>query len=97
MNCQRDIDGDKIADCVTGGRGGTFEAISGKTGKLIWMFDNEIRSTTMNFYTPLYVKQDFDHDGLDDIVTIHGGDPIRRPSRDFHSNQFCLIESIICR
>lgn len=43
------------------------------------MFDNDIRSTTMNFYTPLYLMKDFDHDGLDDLVTIHGGDPIRKP------------------
>jgi hypothetical protein len=43
------------------------------------MFDNDIRSTTMNFYTPLYLKKDFDNDGFDDIITIHGGDPIRKP------------------
>lgn len=33
----------------------------------------------MNFYTPLYLNQDFDQDGLDDLITIHGGDPIRKP------------------
>ena len=43
------------------------------------MFDNDVRSTTMNFYTPLYLKKDFDNDGLDDIITVHGGDPIRKP------------------
>ncbi len=43
------------------------------------MFDNDIRSTTMNFYTPLYLKKDFDNDGFDDLITIHGGDPIRKP------------------
>ena len=58
----------------------TFEAISGRTGALIWMFDNDVRSTTMNFYTPLYLDQDFDRDGLSDLVTIHGGDPTRNPS-----------------
>ncbi|CAF2707949.1 unnamed protein product [Rotaria sp. Silwood2] len=79
LNCQRDIDGDHIPDCLTGGRGGTFEAISGKTGSLIWTFDNEVRQSTMNFYTPLYLKKDFDNDGLNDIITIHGGDPIRKP------------------
>ncbi|CAF1092421.1 unnamed protein product [Rotaria sp. Silwood1] len=79
LNCQRDIDGDHIPDCLTGGRGGTFEAISGKTGSLIWTFDNDVRHTTMNFYTPLYLKKDFDNDGLNDIITIHGGDPIRKP------------------
>ncbi|CAF1947391.1 unnamed protein product [Rotaria magnacalcarata] len=79
LNCQRDIDGDHIPDCVTGGRGGTFEAISGKTGSLIWTFDNDVRIATMNFYTPLYLNKDFDNDGLNDLVTIHGGDPIRKP------------------
>jgi hypothetical protein len=33
----------------------------------------------MNFYTPLYLNEDFDHDGLADLVTIHGGDPTRHP------------------
>jgi len=33
----------------------------------------------MNFYTPLYLKKDFDNDGFDDLITIHGGDPIRKP------------------
>ncbi|UJR36933.1 hypothetical protein I4U23_029645 [Adineta vaga] len=79
LNCQRDINGDQIPDCLTGGRGGTFEAISGKTGSLIWIFDNDIRNTTMNFYTPLYLEKDFDNDGINDLITIHGGDPIRKP------------------
>jgi hypothetical protein len=57
----------------------TFEAISGKTGLLIWTFDNDVRSTTMNFYTPLYLNKDFDNDGFNDLITIHGGDPIRKP------------------
>ncbi|CAF0764320.1 unnamed protein product [Didymodactylos carnosus] len=78
LNCERDIDKDGILDCLTGGRGGTFEAISGQSGKLIWTFDNEVRSEKMNFYTPLYIH-DVDHDGLDDIVTVHGGDPTRNP------------------
>jgi hypothetical protein len=33
----------------------------------------------MNFYTPLYLNEDFDRDGLPDLVTIHGGDPTRKP------------------
>jgi hypothetical protein len=33
----------------------------------------------MNFYTPLFLNKDFDNDGLDDIITVHGGDPIRKP------------------
>lgn len=33
----------------------------------------------MNFYTPLYLNKDFDNDGINDIITIHGGDPIRKP------------------
>ncbi|CAF0948256.1 unnamed protein product [Adineta ricciae] len=79
LNCQRDIDGDYIPDCLTGGRGGTFEAISSKTGSLIWTFDNDIRNATMNFYTPLYLEKDFDNDGVNDVITVHGGDPIRKP------------------
>jgi hypothetical protein len=33
----------------------------------------------MNFYTPLYLDEDYDSDGLADLVTVHGGDPTRKP------------------
>jgi hypothetical protein len=33
----------------------------------------------MNFYTPLYLNKDYDDDNLADLITIHGGDPIRKP------------------
>lgn len=35
----------------------------------------------MNFYTPLYLNEDYDQDGLADLVTIHGGDPARNPRK----------------
>lgn len=33
----------------------------------------------MNFYTPLYLNEDYDSDDLSDLVTVHGGDPTRKP------------------
>ena len=38
----------------------------------------------MNFYTPLYLNKDYDNDNLPDLVTIHGGDPIRKPRMYSH-------------
>ena len=54
----------------------------------------------MNFYTPLYLKKDFDNDGLDDLITIHGGDPIRKPRifkiKILSFNQYrCLLDDTV--
>lgn len=45
----------------------------------------------MNFYTPLYLNEDYDQDGLSDLVTIHGGDPARKPRTFFFSKHFLWI------
>jgi len=38
VNCNGDLDQDGVPDCLLAGRAGTFEAVSGKTGNLLWMF-----------------------------------------------------------
>lgn len=38
VNCNGDLDQDGVPDCLLAGRAGTFEAISGKSGNLLWMF-----------------------------------------------------------
>lgn len=42
VNCNGDIDQDGVADCLAAGRAGVFEAVSGKTGKLLWAFLGKI-------------------------------------------------------
>ena len=57
----------------------TFVAVSGKDGSQLWTFEkNPQRNKIMNLYTPQYV-QDFDGDGMPDILNIHGGDPFGEP------------------
>lgn len=58
-------------------------AFSGRTGELIW----KVKSTqgdpimfTSNFYTPLLLPVDVDEDGVNDVITMHGGDPLRKPT-----------------
>lgn len=47
----------------------------------------------MNFYTPLYLDDDYDFDGTNDLVTIHGGDPTRSPRKLISSTQY--LKSIV--
>ncbi|KAI3382253.1 hypothetical protein SNEBB_011435 [Seison nebaliae] len=92
LNCQVDLDGDEIKDCLAAGRGGTFEAISGRNGKKIWFFDSSKRDHIMNLYTPQYII-DIDNDEVPDIVQIHGGDPIRHPDQKEKRRGIILIFS----
>lgn len=57
-------------------------AISGSNGEVIWSYldkHDEPICDTSNFYTPLYSTKDLDHDGLPDLILMHGGDPLRSP------------------
>ncbi|GFO02838.1 pqq-like domain containing protein [Plakobranchus ocellatus] len=77
LNCQYDLDKDGVKDCLAAGRAGTFFAVSCKEGKLLWSLgESEARNAVMNFYTPQYIS-DLDGDGIADIVTVHGGDPLQ--------------------
>lgn len=38
VNCNGDLDKDGIPDCLVAGRVAVFEAVSGRTGNLLWMF-----------------------------------------------------------
>lgn len=76
LNCNGDLDSDGIWDCLLGGRGGVFQAISGKSGKLLWNFgDQPARDTSMNLYTAQFIR-DMDGDGVLDVLAAHGGDPL---------------------
>ncbi|XP_041373917.1 uncharacterized protein LOC121386932 [Gigantopelta aegis] len=79
INCNVDLNGDKVKDCLAGGRAGVFEAVSGKDGKMIWRFDDEdARNSIMNLYTAQLIP-DVDGDGVPDVIAVHGGDPLQDP------------------
>jgi hypothetical protein len=58
-------------------------AISGRTGSVIWKISptqGDPIIFTSNFYTPLLISVDVDEDGLNDLIVMHGGDPLRKPT-----------------
>jgi len=64
-------------------------AVNGANGKIIWQLTIEntppdFLSETSNFYTPVIVSRDFDADGLNDLVIVHGGDPLRAAGQKTH-------------
>ncbi|XP_067137973.1 uncharacterized protein [Centruroides vittatus] len=82
INCNIDIDKDGVKDCLGGGRMAGFIALSGRDGSLLWKFnDTKVKIPTSNFYTPIYIR-DLDHDTIPDIITIHGGDPLKEPGSE---------------
>jgi len=60
----------------------TFEAVSGKTGELLWsyVYEDAGEVDVMNLYTGQFVD-DVDGDGVPDIVNMHGGDPFAQPGQ----------------
>ncbi|KAL8612256.1 hypothetical protein ACOMHN_038168 [Nucella lapillus] len=79
LNCNVDLDGDGVKDCLGGGRAAAFDAVSGKNGRLLWRFeDKEVKNQFSNVYTPQYVA-DMDGDHVPDILIMHGGDPFAQP------------------
>ena len=76
VNCNGDLDTDGVRDCLISGKAGVFEAISGKTGNMIWEFGpQECRDTNMNLYTGQFIR-DLNNDGVMEVLVTHGGDPI---------------------
>ena len=80
LTCQADLDNDNVTDCLAGGRAGLFLAISVKTGEKIWDFeDHAVKSDLMSVYAAQFV-QDLDSDGVQDVLAVHGGDPLSDPA-----------------
>ena len=85
LTCQADLDGDKVTDCLAGGRAGVFLALSLKTGRMIWQLeDHAIKSDLMSVFAAQFVS-DLDNDGVQDILAVHGGDPLSDPA---HRNMY---------
>ena len=73
IRCIMDVDEDNEIDCFVIGRYHQWDAINKATGETIWEADASIGFPGYNFYFPLPLE-DFDGDGIIDILNIHGGD-----------------------
>eukprot|EP00106_Octopus_bimaculoides_P010095 XP_014777537.1 PREDICTED: uncharacterized protein LOC106874346 [Octopus bimaculoides] len=83
LNCNSDLNGDNIPDCLAGGRAGVFQVISGRDGTLIWDFGHQkAKNGIMNLYTAQFIR-DLDGDGVLDVLAVHGGDPLQHPNSVF--------------
>ncbi|XP_040572858.1 uncharacterized protein [Lepeophtheirus salmonis] len=80
LMCQGDLNSDTIVDCLAGGRAGLFVAISGKNGKVLWKFDNDlIQSDLMSVYVSQFIH-DINGDHIPEILAVHGGDELSDPA-----------------
>ncbi len=80
-----DVTGDKVKDILIGGRSPQLKAIDGRSGALIWDYKHEqytndpmLRYAHFNFNNSVLVP-DQNNDGVDDLLTINGGNPLARP------------------
>lgn len=71
-----DVNNDGKRDCIAAGRQGTVVAFDPRLGKLLWK-NNTIKSkhSLWNFYNPLILSVDVDHDNVNDFLISHGGNP----------------------
>ena len=73
IRCVMDVDDDGETDCFVIGRYHQWDAIDKATGNTIWEADASIGYPGYNFYNPLPLE-DFDGDGIVDVLNVHGGD-----------------------
>jgi len=80
-----DVNGDKVKDILIGGRSPQFKALDGKSGALIWDYDFKryandpiLRYARFNFNNSVLVP-DQNNDGIDDLLTVNGGNPLAAP------------------
>ena len=74
-----DVNGDQVKDIFIGGRSPQLKAIDGKSGALLWDYDYKkydadpiMHYARYNFNNSVIVP-DQNHDGIDDLLTINGG------------------------
>lgn len=80
-----DVTGDQVKDIFIGGRSPQLKAINGKTGALLWEYKYEqykndpvLRYARFNFNNSVLVP-DQNNDGLEDLLTINGGNANAKP------------------
>ena len=81
-----DITGDNVNDIIIGGRSPQLKAINGSNGALIWEYKHEEYSNDpilhyahFNFNNSIIVP-DQNSDGVNDFLTINGGNAVAKPN-----------------
>lgn len=92
IRCVVDVNGDGETDCFVTGRYHQWDTIDKKTGKKIWEVDKSLGFPGYNFYYPLPLE-DFDGDGIVDILNIHGGDQMYSPDETDRSPALLVVVS----
>ena len=92
IHCVMDVDDDDETDCFVIGRYHQWDTIDKATGDMIWEADKSIGYPGYNFYYPLPLE-DFDGDGVVDILNIHGGDQSYGPEETNRSPALIVILS----
>ncbi|MEJ7738251.1 MAG: PQQ-binding-like beta-propeller repeat protein [Chitinophagaceae bacterium] len=80
-----DVSGDQVKDVFIGGRSPQLKAIDGRSGALLWEYEHEqynndpiMHYAHFNFNNSVLVP-DQNNDGLDDLLTINGGNAHAEP------------------
>jgi outer membrane protein assembly factor BamB len=80
-----DVTGDQVKDIFIGGRSPQLKGIDGRSGALLWDYKHEqyandpiLRYARFNFNNGVLVP-DQNNDGVDDLLTINGGNPLADP------------------
>jgi hypothetical protein len=80
-----DINSDKVKDILIGGRSPQLKAIDGRSGAVIWDYKHEqyandsiMHYAHFNFNNGVLIP-DQDNDGIEDLLTINGGNPLAKP------------------
>ena len=81
FNCHSiDIDLDEKFDCIGTGQNATVLAFNPRSGHVFWdsSYQHELNEF-YDIYSPLVISNDFDMDGVLEIIISHGGNPNLTP------------------
>ncbi|MGC3944954.1 MAG: PQQ-binding-like beta-propeller repeat protein [Chryseolinea sp.] len=95
-----DATGDGVEDIFIGGRGENFKALDGKSGNILWEFktnyenDSILKHARYNFNSSVRVP-DQNHDGIEDILTVNGGNSLALPGseKDRHPGVLMVFDA----
>lgn len=80
-----DVNGDSVKDVFIGGRSPQLKGLDGRTGKLLWEFNADafkddpiLKYARYNFNNSVLIP-DQDNDGIQDILTVNGGNALAAP------------------
>jgi outer membrane protein assembly factor BamB len=83
-----DVSGDKVPEVFIGGRSKQLMSLEGRSGKLIWTFqyeqyaDDPILSLARYNFNNSIVVSDLNGDGLEDLLTVNGGNQSAEPDSE---------------